>query len=130
MSWRAGFCVTYRSISLRFAFAFSGGLWWAVDDLCMLFGITESPRVILVDLEPDDKAELQPYHTQVVNSAALRPWVQLDELEQFHAWIRDWLFPTFGDAFSASTRDAAEAMAMLHRKGITAWALEDYDLPS
>jgi hypothetical protein len=127
MSWQAGFCVMYQGVSLRFAFAYSGGLWWAAEDLCTLFCIPESPTVIFLDLDPGDRAELQPYHTQVVNSAALHPWVETADLDRFHAWIRDWLFPALGEAFTGGIRDVAEAMAILHRKGVTAWPIEDDD---
>ena len=125
MSWQAGFCVTYQGVSLRFAFAHSGGLWWAAEDLCTLFRIPESLTVIFLDLDPSDRTELQPYHTRVVNSAALHPWVETAELDRFHAWIRYWLFPVLGEAFTTGIRDAAEAMAILHRKGVTAWPVED-----
>lgn len=125
MSWKAGFCVNYQGVPARFAFAYPGRLWWVVEDLCTVFHIPESPSIIFLDIESDDKAELQPYQTQVVNSAALHPWVEPAALEQFHTWIRGWLFPVFGEAFTSGTRDAAEAMAILHQKGVTAWPLED-----
>lgn len=125
MSWQAGFCVTYQGMALRCAFAYHSGLWWALDDLCTLFRITVSTTLILLDLDPSDKTELRSYQAQVVNSAALHPWVDSDELEQFHAWIRGWLFPVLNDAFTSETRNAEEAMAILHQKGVVAWPIED-----
>ena len=127
MSWQAGFCVTYEGVRLRCAFAYRSGLWWALDDLCTLFRIPVPAILILLDLDPSDKADLHPYQTQVVNSAALHPWVDADELDRFHTWIRGWLFPVLGQAFTSETRNATEAMAILHQKGVVAWPVADDD---